>query len=275
MRTSEGLTPIELMLVVAVAAVLAAILMPAMQRVKEQRNMTECLENLRQWNPIISNYVEDNDGRFFTGYDDEDSWWIAQLEDRHQSRLKNNLWFCPKASEPLYDKNHKRADTFSIFLAWGIYTRDFNGHEGLSPDGVAGSYGINGYALNSETPAEDASEENPETDNSWKTPHVTGASRIPLLVEALSPSVRPQSHQRPVTYQAGAWSASQMGRCCIDRHMGFTNVSFCDFSARKVGLKELWTLKWHRTFDTAGPWTRAGGVQPTNWPKWMRPFKDY
>jgi hypothetical protein len=46
-------------------------------------------------------------------------------------------------------------------------------------------------------------------------------------------------------------------------------------TVRKVGLKELWTLKWHRTFDTANAWTGAGGVQPGDWPEWMRSFKDY
>ena len=25
----------------------------------------------------------------------------------------------------------------------------------------------------------------------------------------------------------------------------------------------------------ANAWTRAGGVQPTDWPDWMRPLKDY
>ena len=40
-------------------------------------------------------------------------------------------------------------------------------------------------------------------------------------------------------------------------------------------LKELWTLKWYREFDTTGPWTKAGGVQPRHWPEWMRSFKDY
>jgi hypothetical protein len=48
-----------------------------------------------------------------------------------------------------------------------------------------------------------------------------------------------------------------------------------DYSARKVGLKELWTLKWHKSFNTAGAWTFAGGVQPENWPEWIRTFKDY
>jgi hypothetical protein len=48
-----------------------------------------------------------------------------------------------------------------------------------------------------------------------------------------------------------------------------------DWSVRKVELKELWTLKGHRKFDTVGPWTKAGGAQPGDRPQWMRKFKDY
>jgi prepilin-type processing-associated H-X9-DG protein len=66
-----------------------------------------------------------------------------------------------------------------------------------------------------------------------------------------------------------------MRRICIDRHDGFINMAFLDWSVRKVGLKELWILKWHRTFDTAGPWTMHGGVMPGDWPQWMKSFKDF
>jgi prepilin-type processing-associated H-X9-DG protein len=63
---------------------------------------------------------------------------------------------------------------------------------------------------------------------------------------------------------------------CLDRHgSGRTNMTFMDGSSRPVGLKELWTLKWYRGCPPAGPWTRAGGVLPEDWPKWMRRFKDY
>jgi prepilin-type processing-associated H-X9-DG protein len=62
---------------------------------------------------------------------------------------------------------------------------------------------------------------------------------------------------------------------CIDRHSGGVNVLLMDWSVRKAGIKELWTFKWSRKFDTAGKWTRAGGVRPEDWPKWMRGFKDY
>ncbi len=275
MHTKHRLAPIEAAVAVAVILLLMAMVMPAMRKVKEQRNLVRCLANLGQWNPIISNYVDDNDGKFFSGYGNTNSWWVARLEDRHQSRLKNNLWFCPKTVEPLHDERHNRTDTFNIFQAWGIYTKDFNGHDDLSADGVAGSYGINGYALSRETPADQTPEDSGQDDKSWGAPHIPGASKIPLLVEALGFEVWPQEHEGPANVEFAAWSGNGMARSCINRHVGFESVSFCDFSARKVGLKELWTLKWHKRFNTTGPWTKAGGVEAGNWPQWIRPSRDY
>jgi hypothetical protein len=66
-----------------------------------------------------------------------------------------------------------------------------------------------------------------------------------------------------------------MKMLCINRHDGFVSSVFMDFSSRKVGLKELWTLKWHLEFDISGPWTQAGLVQASDWPEWMKGFKDY
>jgi prepilin-type processing-associated H-X9-DG protein len=61
----------------------------------------------------------------------------------------------------------------------------------------------------------------------------------------------------------------------MDRHQGGINSLFMDWSVRKAGVKELWTLKWAPQFDTASPWTKAGGVQADQWPRWMQKFKDY
>jgi hypothetical protein len=48
-----------------------------------------------------------------------------------------------------------------------------------------------------------------------------------------------------------------------------------DWSARKVGLKELWTLKWTPDVKADNSWTKAGDVRPQDWPEWMRRFRDY
>jgi hypothetical protein len=75
----------------------------------------------------------------------------------------------------------------------------------------------------------------------------------------------------------GQWSGAgyEMMHFAIDRHDAFVNHAFLDWSIRKVGIKELWTLKWHRQYNTSGAWTQAGGVQPDNWPEWMKKFKEY
>ena len=98
-----------------------------------------------------------------------------------------------------------------------------------------------------------------------------GGANIPLLLDSMTPCGLPDDWVPPPHCEGD----TRMGGFCINRHNEYINGLFLDWSVRKVGLKELWKLKWHLEFDTAGPWTRAGGVQPSDWPQWMRGFKDY
>ena len=66
----------------------------------------------------------------------------------------------------------------------------------------------------------------------------------------------------------------QMERFCLNRHNGYVNGVFLDLSVRRIGLKKLWTFKWHRNFDINGIWTKAGSGGPDDWPEWMRNFRD-
>ena len=103
---------------------------------------------------------------------------------------------------------------------------------------------------------------------------IKGNAGIPVLLDSVKPAVTPRDDAvfgRPPPYDknTGYWPF------CINRHNGFVNGLFLDWSVRKIGLKGLWTLKWNPEFDTAGPWTKAGGVTPEDWPQWMRGLKDY
>ncbi len=99
-----------------------------------------------------------------------------------------------------------------------------------------------------------------------------GQDNVPLLLDASTPSCSLMSEKQPPPTRD---SPGSDGVVCINRHQGAISVLFLDSSVRKLGLKGLWTLKWRRDFNTSGPWTKAGGVKPEDWPKWMRGFKDY
>jgi prepilin-type processing-associated H-X9-DG protein len=132
---------------------------------------------------------------------------------------------------------------------------------------VRGSYGFNLWLFNPGFAGFD-----PSIKGATDIFSLSGRGNIPTLLDATNQQSRPFDRLGPNSFEAwgGCW-----GPFCINRHNGHVNSLFLDWSVRKVGLKELWTLKWYSEFDTANAWTKAGGVLPEDWPHWMRKFKDY
>ncbi|TSA52676.1 MAG: prepilin-type N-terminal cleavage/methylation domain-containing protein [Planctomycetaceae bacterium] len=268
-RKTGGFTLIELLVVIAIIAILMAILMPALQRVKQQARTISCRANLKQWNLFFSMYTEDNNSRFQAGIGDGHTYhWMNALRPYYKN--DHLIRCCPTAMTPLYDENGNLGAQFNVFSAWGRFWG-----QGYSEEGDWGSYGINGW-VEDPPPSEATVYEGFETVNNWRTPNVKGAGCVPLFMDALRFNVFPRHTDTPPGTQDEAWASQEhMKRICIDRHDAFINMAFLDWSVKKVGLKELWTLKWHRAYPTAGAWTLGGGVQSTDWPEWMKRFKDY
>ena len=267
MNIKRGFTLIELLGVIAIIALVMSILMPALKRVREQARTIGCLANLKQWGLVSAMYAEENEGKLWSGIGNRGWWWPYQLEDRLKDWKQNKTWFCPTAQKPVIDENGVTTATLNIFHAWGIYTNSYEGY-GPGPNGLAGSYSLNAHLLGRPPNTE-------HYETCWGTFNVPQANNVPLFVDALRFDLWPSDTHAPADYEFAAWSSNNMGRCCINRHDGYVGCAFADSSARKVGLKELWTLKWSKNFNTAGQWTLAGGVSPEDWPEWLRPYKDY
>ena len=60
----HGFTLIELLVVISIIAILMAVMMPALQRVKTQAQEMRCRANLKQYGLVQSMYLDDNDGRY-------------------------------------------------------------------------------------------------------------------------------------------------------------------------------------------------------------------
>jgi len=269
MGERKGFTLIELLVVIAIIALLMSILMPALSKVREQARTIGCLGNVRQWGLTCTMYAEANSGKLWSGIGDTGWWWLFQLPDNLKDWKTNKTWFCPTAKKPIRDEHGLSVATLNIFNAWGIYTDPYMNYN-AGPNGVAGSYGLNSYLLSWPLTTEDRRK------RFWGTlTNVPAPNAVPLFLDALRFDLWPVETTPPAQSKFAAWTDQDMARCCINRHAGYVGCAFADASGRKVALKELWTLKWHKSFNTCGPWTRAGGVDASAWPDWIRPLKDF
>ena len=100
----------------------------------------------------------------------------------------------------------------------------------------------------------------------WKsTQNVTRRpNQVPMIADNTWHDAWPRHTDTPVPMPFDfGWgdkgTTGEMNQFCIDRHNGFVNFAFADWSARRVGLKELWTLRWHRATSTStASWTKGG-----------------
>ena len=252
-------TLIELLVVIAIIALLLALLMPSLSRVRKQAKASVCQSNLHQWGLVFSMYDNDSAGRFCSGCssyntNDKRHWATALRDYSYQDR---QITLCPMAMRPYDDGG---------VVPFGAYR---------GPDDVLLSYGLNGWVYNAKKSDEAFSR---PVENFWGQLSVKGAGNIPLFADCLHAEGRPFEHDEPPELEGTMVAfnmSSNMTRFCLNRHQGAVNCLFMDASISKVGLKRLWHLKWHRNYDTSGPWTRAGGVAAEDWPQWMRKLSEY
>jgi len=297
MRKVKGFTLIELLVVIAIIAMLIALLLPALQRARNQARAVVCCTNLNQWGKTLALYAQDNQGRFPSdtiagpGVWGAGIWLIrgAFLSGDDPNAPQNSLHgfntkdiaCCPLATKCLrrwgfggfagfgYEFGFAQGTSGSTFTAWELT-------EPGPP--FRGSYGCNSWLFNGfcEHPTiRRGSLGHVIMVNEVDVLSLRGPGRIPVLLDSTHPWGTPYVNITPPLNPEPMGNSLGMAPLCINRHNGYVNGLFLDWSVRKVGLKELWTLKWYEEFDTANEWTKAGGVQPDSWPVWMRRFKDY
>lgn len=267
MRKRQGFTLIELLVVIAVIALLMSILMPALHRVRQQARKISCQVQLKQWGLFWKMYCDDNNGNWLSGNGGGSGrWWVDEMLSTY--KIGEDMRVCPQAVKALGPNEHQGIGYWA-HQAWQIPGTD-----------IIGSYAPNGWMCNppaSNPPTGSVWGRSPVRDH-WRTPNVKGAWEIPLFTGGWWVDFWPRHTDQPPTIPGGPPdqpNVNEMNRVCVDRHDGFLNGLFCDFSVRDIGIKELWTLKWNKSFDTKGVWTRAGGASGEDWPQWMRHYKEY
>ncbi len=276
----KGFTLVELLVVIAIIALLMSILMPALARVRKQAKGVLCQSNLKQLGAAFAMYVGDYNGRFMEGWAESacpqtqpvyKHYWMWALKPYYGT--EPGIMLCP-ATRPGTQAGGQWWGGEGAYVGWGIFPDTSSCGEASSVWGwvVAcdyGSYAMNSYICNPPPCAVEI--QGHPTSNNWRSANVKRTSDIPLLGDAQWIDVWPHHTDTPPEYDGipPVTPEISMDRICFNRHEGFVNWVFLDFTVRKIGLKQLWKLKWHRTFDL------NGGPTPGDWPDWMKGFKEY
>jgi hypothetical protein len=197
-----------------------------------------CVSNLRRWGVILQAVADDNGGNFLHRTEGMRDWVWALRPYYVNPRIR----LCPEATKTYMEGAQ------NPFLAWEYEYYD-------DTDLLKGSYVINDWISD-------------EPEEYWRTPYVREAASVPMFLDGQWREMEPHPSDEPLPYETDMWTAgpmNEMRRACLNRHNGLNGV-FMDGAVRKVGLKQLWRLKWHREWPDDSP-------LPV-WPEWMENFRD-
>jgi len=251
MYKKRAFTLIELLVVISIIALLMSMLMPALARVRKQAKAVVCLANLKQWGIVINLYSQENNNYLWewnVGPGGAAGGCFGSWEPYF---VDENLLFCPMAKNTIDEGGR------DSLRAWAI--GDYEG-----------SYGVNYYTPRPD-PEDNQSASGGVTKYLWQTADNKGAANAPLLSDCGIDGALPWPTDDPPEYDGDYHQSGDGGgddelkRFCVNRHEGFANSLFLDFTVRKVGLKGLWHLKWSKSWEVE--------LEPV-WPEWMEGMSD-
>ena len=245
MNKHRGFTLIELLVVISIIALLIAILLPALSAATTSGRDAACKSNLRQWGIALTAYTTDNDDTFprYAGgapyYAIRDYWRDEKLK------------LCPEATKPTQSA---ALGAYTLGGAANAYDEARHDPDGDgTPNSEVGSYGANGmcnakggWGIPAILPSENYFTDVAMTD-----------SNVPLYSDAMWTALLPGANNAagddpgPTEYGGSTIVSFGVPRAAIRRHFKKnSNVVFADGHVEGVYLPDLWTLRWHRNWDT-------------------------
>jgi len=231
--------------VIAIIAILAALLLPALSRAKMKGQEAACKNNVRQMGLGLFMYISDYTKTFPATYDPHE-FWMALLKAYVPSDV---IRLCPTAPVPA-SRQPAEEKFGSALAAWFGPQTTYQWNQGYEA-----SYGINGFLYNGWDPVKSF---NQETDFEFPT-------RIPLFSDSCWADAWPEPTDLPALDLSKGDNSYSMQRLCIARHgsrpssiptnvnfkqrlPGAINMVFKDGHTEPVRLDDLWGLYWYKGY---------------------------
>lgn len=258
MRYPKTVSKLEVCTVFFLVCFALALSLPALGRGRSHSQQMVCMSHLFQWGEIMSRYTMEHDGWFppaDIGSPNVRGAWMEVLYDWWNEQ--EVLLKCPSALVP----GDEWGGPATAYVNWNLPHIAYE----------HGSYGLNLWVLN-----ETRTVQYRRPENHWRrADSITEPESVPMFLDSMwrggGPSwdndnaiARPEYNGQWIDYPF------EMMHFAIDRHAGGVNSLFVDNSVRKVSVKALWTLRWHKYYDTE----RAMDMLPSWWGPWLGNIDD-
>lgn len=254
----RGFTLLELLVAVAIVAILAALLLPTVNSMVSASKAAACVSNLRTLGAALQTYIAENDGRFPPSRDrkgndgngkpaGQNHWIFSHYYGRMASPSTEGLAPITYFSGPEPSAlNVKRYQDAGIF--WCPADND---PEKRPVNYAANSYTDNAYYIGGETAfSTDAVTGTPKPNNDYIPSHsrlsaVPRPGQILYAIDHINPSHI--MRQSPITHQSWPLMAKTASKerppnttgVAFERHGGKANALFLDGSVRTLTFEDL------------------------------------
>ncbi|MBC8481397.1 MAG: prepilin-type N-terminal cleavage/methylation domain-containing protein [Planctomycetes bacterium] len=257
-KDKKAFTLVELLVVISIIALLMAIMMPALNVVKDRAKALVCKSNLKQMGLGVEMYLTNNDDKLpelntgiswlyvFRPYFENQQYDKKYFDPSKKPNFRS-VRFCPNGTLP---PGTSASNSYWIAGAYGDVDAP-----------TSSSYSINTWILYWSTwpnatqekswgghrPGKDSDKIPIFADGSWRDSH--GDQTVPL-------------NNLEGAY-GGAGSNSSLQTHALIRHRNGVNVLFMDGSVNHCPIRDMYNLKWNKFFDT----TKV--FQDSWWPEWV------